>query len=288
MGMIRFSTAITLFITSSLVTISEATLINMTSYEVEGIIGNDQITINEGIFSTALTGFYDTGNLTQWYGLQNHSNNTFTQSAYNYDGRTPLPFDEKNLGNAVPLLQIGNLSLVDINGSSYAEFVLDITEEKDMLSLDTFKLFVYDDPFTSPYITSTSQLNELGTLVYDLDASADYSILIQDRGPSRSSEDLSVFVSADAFNSHADSSKVYLYTEFGNVGLVNETLNGVPTGTGLNFEVDASPDRWQVRRVGNDFVQPVPEASTIIGASVISLCMVLIALKRRKSQALPA
>lgn len=267
------------------VCLTEGTLINLTSTEVDEIAAQDQITIEEGTFIISSIGASGSGVLTRWYGLQDDNDQDHIEYGYNYDGsQNPLPFDQKTGGVMEPTLYVGDLATVVVDGNEYAEFVLDTNENDGFISLDTFQLFVYDDPYTSPYLTSRSQLNNLGSLVYDMDETVDYSILIEETGSGSGSTDLTVLVSMDTFDSYADDSKVYLFSEFGNAGSLPETHNGLPTGTSLNFGVANGFEEWGFRKSSG--IAAVPEASAVLPATLMGLIIIGHLVRKRRLSSL--
>ncbi len=260
---------------------ANATLINLTQTEVNGIVAQTEVSIGQGDFIISSIGASGSGVLSRWYGLQDDNDCDSIEYGYNYDGsRRPLPMDEKTGGVMDPELHLGDMYTVIVDGKEYVEFVLDVNENDKFISLDTFKLFVYDNPYTSPYVTNRNNLNQLGTLVYDMDATRNYSILIEETGSGSGSTDLTVLVSRDVFSGHADDAKLYLFSEFGNAGTLKETKNGVPTGNCLNFGVNSGFEEWGFRSHGD--YTPVPEASTVVTASLLSFALVLAVTRRRR------
>ena len=256
------------------------TLINLTSTEVNGIVAQTEATIGDGEFIISSIGASGSGVLSRWYGLQDDNDKDSIEYGYNYDGSEKVPMDQKTGGVMDPELHIGELYTVVVDGKEYVEFVLDTNENDGLISLDMFELYVYDDPYSSPYINNFSDRNQLGSLVYNMDATTNYSILIEETGSGSGSTDLTVLVSTDVFDGYSDNAKVYLFSKFGKVGTLNETVNGVPTGECLNFGVSDGFEEWGFRSRGD--YSPVPEASTVVTSSLMGVGLLAFAIYHRR------
>ena len=91
-----------------------------------------------------------------------------SKQGYNTDGR-PLQYDEKSSATFTHSLLLSNVPVVDLNGTLYREFLLDINQRNNhpLLSLDTIR----DLP--GQCRQSYRSLTGLGTPVYNLDAGKD-------------------------------------------------------------------------------------------------------------------
>ena len=258
------------------------TLINLTQTEVEGITAQSDYTIGDGEFLISSIGASGSGVLSRWYGLQDDNDDDSWEYGYNYDGsEKPLPMDEKTGGVMDPELHIGDMYTVEYNGEEYVEFVLDVNENDKLISLDSFELYVYDDPYTSPYVTNYWDRGQLGDLVYDMDESVNYSVLIEETGSGSGSTDLTVLVNKDVFDGYSADSKVYLFSKFGKAGTLQETSGGIPTGESLNFGVSDGFEEWGFRSSGGGY-SAVPEASTVVTGSLLGVGLVGFAFLRRR------
>ena len=144
------------------------------------------------------------------------STNHDTEQGYNTDGR-PLAFDENNSPQFTKSIQLGGVPLVNINGTDYREFLLDINEPDrsgaGLLSLD--KVQIYLNPTSGALNTST--LADLGALVFNLDIGPDgdsYARLNADLNPGQGKGDYFMYV-PDSLFIGAGTQYVYLYSYFG-------------------------------------------------------------------------
>ena len=141
---------------------------------------------------------------------------TFGDSGYNTAG-----IIEFGTGNRHDAINRSTLQLVDIAGTSYREFALDINEPgngNSLLSLDTVEIYLAD-------VGNLTGYNFAGaaTLIYDMDAGEDSWIKLDAKllgGPGSGSSDLLMYVPDSLFagSIYGDDPFVYLYSETGGQG----------------------------------------------------------------------
>jgi hypothetical protein len=154
------------------------------------------------------------------------------------------------------------------------------------LSLDSFQLYVNNNPSATPLVTNNSNLSQLGNLVYDLDAGQNRTVLLEERGSGSGSSDLVILVSANVFQGYAPDAKLYLYSAFGGAGTLQQTSGGVPTGTNLTFTSTGGFEEWAYSRDGMPFT-PVPEASTLVQGALMLFALgwgMMVHNRRRRKQ----
>ncbi len=99
-----------------------------------------------------------------------------TEDGYNTSGR-PIDFDVKTDPNFTRDLLAGNVPLIDVGGSDYFEFLLDLNEPShgqfSPISLDKLQIYSSDAGGKT-----TKILSDLGVLQYDLDGSGDSAVLL--------------------------------------------------------------------------------------------------------------
>jgi hypothetical protein len=167
--------------------------------------------------TTALVGgawFYDlaaaptgTGNIDSFVRI---SSNAGTEQGYNTSGR-PVPFDENTSPTFTRDLQLSAVPIVNIGGTNYREFLLDInqTSNDPLLSLDEVRV----------YQAATGGINSntfagLGTAIYDMDAGGadNWVKLNYNLNSGSGSGDMLLYVPTSLFGA---GQFVYLYSEFG-------------------------------------------------------------------------
>ena len=159
-----------------------------------------------------------------------------TESGYNTSDR-PLSYEENTSPTFTKSILLSEVPIVEINGIQYYEFRLDINQldSSPLLSLDALKLYTSDvtSGDLSGLITSAS-FTSLTTLVYDLDALQDSSILLDySLQPGSGRSDMFFYVEVDqvldpdgpggtpALN--PEETYITLYSEFGAVGELGDT-----------------------------------------------------------------
>ena len=143
-------------------------------------------------------------------------------------------------------LPLSNVPVVDLNGTLYREFLLDINQNKNgpgrLLSLDTIEIY------QGSAGNLTNHPTGLGTLVYNLDAGKDNWIKMDySLNAGSGSGDMFAYIPNSLFGA---GNFVYLYSMFG------ATNNS-------EFPNNASFEEWAVRK-GGDTPPTVPLPGALI------------------------
>jgi hypothetical protein len=181
-----------------------------------------------------------TGVIDSFVRIQNNG----TEQGYNTSGR-PVAFHEKTDPNFTRALLLTEVPVVTIGGVAYREFGLDINEpasgNQRFLSLD--KLMIFQSPTGT---MTTSNLNMLGHLVYNLDATGDNWIKLDYRlGSGSGSGDMFAYINNSLFTS--SNPYVTLYSQFGS-----------------NFGSAAGFEEWWVREGQSAATAPIPEPTSLL------------------------
>jgi hypothetical protein len=171
--------------------------------------------------------------------------NAAVEQGYNTDYR-PLQFDENNSSSFTHSLLLSDVPTVDLGGTLYREFLLDINQNKTgdgrLLSLDALQIYQADVGDLHGYPTGW------GTPVYNLDASTDnYILLDYSLNNGSGSGDMFAYIPDSAFSDSLD--YVYLYSMFG-----------------VENPNTASYEEWAVR---TDVTSPPPPPPVPVPAAVI-------------------
>lgn len=158
------------------------------------------------------------------------------QQGYNTDYR-PVEFDEDTTATFTHSLLVSEVPTVNINGSYYLEFLLDINQNgQNILSMDALEIAVHD----SGNLTDYSVL--FASTVYDLDSGVDNWVLLDYSLNGGSGQgDLLAYIPESLFEGLGD--YIYLYSRFGE-----------------NSAADDGFEEW-ARGVGEPVI---PEPSTIL------------------------
>ncbi len=174
--------------------------------------------------------------------------NKAISEGYNTDAR-PLELDENNSPQFTRSLLLTDVPIVDIRGTLYREFMLDINQKGtvsgSLLSLDTMEIYLADAGNLTGYPGG------LGTLIYDMDTGDDEWILLDYKlNHGSGSGDMLAYI-PDSLLVGGD--YVYLYSRFGE-----------------NHAINAGFEEWAVR-IGEPLpVIPSP-ASIMLGSIGIGL-----------------
>ncbi len=190
-----------------------------------------------------------------------------------FEASTPNGFNE--------LLKVGEL----VANNGYYQFSLDINEPgsnpNKFLSVDRLRLYVESAaPYTTdpnPLPKTVTNLTQLGTLVYDMDATADNSILLDySLAGGSGSDDMTFLIPISRFSGFNANAYVYLYAEHGAQGTF---LDGFENNAG-GF------DEWAVLDVSDkttrppvQYMRPIPEPSALMLFGVGIMAM----LRRRRN-----
>jgi hypothetical protein len=192
-----------------------------------------------------------------------------TEQGYNYDGTSAVPFDQVG-GVGIPHQPITAIPIVTINGTQYMRLNFDANNSGGLVLTD-FRMYV-NNSGSSVFVNSTSNLSNLGTLVYDFNAGAGGpNTLTMTAFPSGSGTDnmsinipLSV-VLGQGFN--FNTANVYFFASFAN--------------TDGGFE-EFAIDKSQPVNIGS----LMPEAQPVWGGgamAVLGLGGMVIARRRRRA-----
>lgn len=138
---------------------------------------------------------------------------------YNTDGR-PTAFNENSSPVFTHSLLVSDVPIVNIGGTDYRQFLLDINQRnrRPLLSLDELQIYLNA---TDGDLTTTT-LASLGTLIYDLDAVEESRIeLDASLNHGSGSGDMFAYI-PDSLFTGSDTQFVYFYSKFG----VNNRNNG--------------------------------------------------------------
>ena len=163
-----------------ILTFSFATLFVLTPQKSHAVIldltGGGNGFIDAAYFQWMDSQSTGTGVIDSFVRLQNRE----SEEGYNTSGRPLTNWPDVNTSPVFTRdLTLGSVPIVNIGGTDYREFLLDInqTSNNPLLSLDQIKIYL-----GSSGGLTTATLSDLGTLVYNLDASAnnwiklDYSL----------------------------------------------------------------------------------------------------------------
>jgi len=196
---------------------------------IQSFVGTDTASPNDAIFRQAVPSLNaGSGNLASFLRVQAGP----TEQGYNTDGK--LEFNSKG-GGFTHALPLSAVQVVSRDGAVYAEFVLDINENSERISLDEFQLFTDTRRDLSGYSLLTEKLAGL-TPVYDMDVVQDTIVKLGDLRNPRNTviftganssgsgvADGFVYVRADILGNYnptsgwenGNSTFVYLFTKFG-------------------------------------------------------------------------
>lgn len=201
--------------------------------------------VNGAFFTT--NDFAATGSGVIYSFVRVQSNETIVQG-YNTDGR-PLPYDENNSPTFTRSLQLTSVPIVNMGGTNYREFFLDINQLNNSPNISLDRLIVWLAA-SGDYKGAT--LNPAGSsLVYSLDigVNGDSSVLLNYALNSGSgSGDLFVYIPDSLF---VGGTYVYLYSQF--------SLNND------GFE------EWAVRSATPPPPVPEPTSMLLLGLGLVGL-----------------
>lgn len=207
-------------------------------------------TANGAIFQFDTTQPTGTGVLQPFVRMQA----TGTEQGYNTSGR-PVAFDENSTANWTHDVQLQDLRIV----GDYYEFILDINEPgvvpESLLSLDEIQIYT-----SSVGGKTTTNLSQLGTLRYDLDAGEDNHILMDYLNAGSGVADMRALIPVSAFAGASPTDYMYFYSQFG-------LQEGAAAGSG-------SADGYEEWAV-------VPEPAS---AGLLLMAMGLLLRRRRRSK----
>ena len=155
-----------------------------------------------------------TGVIRSFVRLQSPGNET-TEAGHNTDDR-PLQNDENNSAQFTRSLLIDDLAVFEVDGTDYYKLLLDLNEPNGrgqaLISLDEFELYQAATPTLNGY-DATTKFGSDATLVYDLDATTDQYLKLNDTSSGSGTGDLFALVPTSFFGGAGD--YLYLYSSFG-------------------------------------------------------------------------
>jgi hypothetical protein len=199
-------------------------------------------TLNNALFQSAGTNV-TTANQTLTPFLRFNAN-AATVQGYNSSGR-PLRFNEDSSGPFTRNIQLSDLTAVNVNGTSYYEFFLNVNEPgattQNTVSLD--QLNIYTGPTGS---MTTNALGLLGTRRFQLDEGANNWVVIRDMNTAANTVDARILIPTANFAGASQSDFVYLFARMGDFAnaqggfeefsiITNGVVIPLPTTAGLGM-----------------------------------------------------
>jgi len=175
--------------------------------------GSGTGTINGAVFNNVTRTGSGSGILDSFVRI--HSNDP-TEQGYNTDHR-PLEYDENNSSTFTHALSLSAVPIVDLGGTLYREFLLDINEDEAkksedyLLSLDTIEIYLAGSGSLTGHPTFGGQ----ATLIYNLIPGSQDNWILLDASMSTGSgtADMYAYIPNALFDLPGDF--VYLYSHFG-------------------------------------------------------------------------
>lgn len=203
---------------------------------------------------------------------------TGTERGYNTDAR-PVEFDTKDQNQWTHSLNVSTLAQVNINGTNYYKFSLDINEQGSpsgsLLSMDDFRVYLGNSASLTGW---NDGFGSNSVKVYDIDAghqgnkTLDVTVEMDYRlGHGSGSGDLNVYIPVAKFQGYGSEFQwVYLYSSFGN-----------PNNSDAGFE------EWWAQK-GTSSPPPPPNpvpapAGALLGLIGLGSCLLGRAFRRRVS-----
>lgn len=217
-------------------------------------------TINGAIFQQINAQSTGTGVIDAFLRIQNNG----IEEGYNTDYR-PTSYNENPSIQFTRSLLLTSIPTVNLNGTLYREFLLDINEAKNTkstLSLDAIQIFQAN---AGNLHGTLAQLQTSWTQIYDLDAGGDNWIKLDySLNPGSGGGDMLAYI-PDALFKAEYGPYVYLYSLFGK-----------------NIAADSGFEEWSVRVVKDDTIVTPPPAVPAPGAMILAaMGMTLVGYLRR-------
>jgi hypothetical protein len=237
-----------------------------TPYTVDLTSPSASASINGALFN------YDnissgSGSYTSMFRIQNNT----TEQGYNYDGTSALPFDQQG-GVAIPHQLLSALPVVTIGGVQYIRLNFDANNANGLVLTD-FRMYV-NDSGSPVYVTSTANLSNLGTLVYDFNAGGANTLTMTKFKSGSGTDDMSINIPLS----------VIMGQGF-NLSTANAYFFATLTSSNSGFE-EFAVDKSLTTTVGTTLL---PEARPIWGgAGMAALAAVGMVVARRRRQAADA
>lgn len=184
-----------------------------------------------------------TGSIQSFLRIQGPSAETTPiEKGYNTDGTVEYDTMDDSFTHSIMLQEI---KLVNLGGTWYREFLLDINEpagDKSVISLDVLEIYVNSSNTLTGYVTPG-----LSTLVYEMAGDMTYDYVLLDNEVSSSGSgrvDMLLLIPDSLFDPYLDTDYVYMYNQFGNYA-----------ASGNGFE------EWALDDPANP---PIPEPATLL------------------------
>jgi MYXO-CTERM domain-containing protein len=188
---------------------ASATTVDLTTLESGEING---AIFNRDDFATAGTGVIEPIVRIDAAGTQ------ATSQGYNTSAR-PVAYDENTDPNFTRDITLGEIPRVDIGGTLYLQFFLDINEprgaDQEFLSLDLVNIYTNPSNFSDG--NNPSDHTMLGTLRYEMSTMLGENQVLLDFtfNPGSGAGDMEMLVPLSNFAGAADSDYLFLYSHFG-------------------------------------------------------------------------
>jgi len=228
--------------------------------------------INRAIFSVDTSIPSGTGIFTRdTQGVFETIQETGVEQGYNTSASNIM--DTKRVPQFNYELQFSDLHVVDIGGSLYVPFLLDINEPgnaNNLLVLDDVRIFtsiVSGASYpTLASMLSTPNLNQVYSLDNTVGETLSYVLLDYNRvGSGSGGADMGMFIPLDVFNGTRGSDYVYLYSKFG----------GDLVSTGIDGSASGGFEEWTL----GAGAAPIPEPGSAVLIGGVGL---LVLLRRRR------
>ena len=157
--------------------------------------------INGAYFKQYIDGGAGSGNIDAFVRIQSNG----VEQGYNTDYR-PLEFNEKNSPFTHSLL-LSDVPLITKNGTSYREFLLDLNQNTQFLSLDDLKIALHASGNLIGYSTI------FASPIYDIDAGEDNWVKLDSLNAGSGEGDMLFCIPDSLFT--GPNQYVYLYSRFG-------------------------------------------------------------------------
>lgn len=197
---------------------------------------------------------------------------TGTERGYNTDAR-PVEFDTKDQNQWTHSLPLNTLTPVEINGTQYYQFLLDINEQGNargsLLSLNDVQIYLGNAPDLTGF-TSGSGFGSNSVPVYNLDSTEDNTVELNYKlNHGSGSGDMFMYVPVSYFQGFGGQYQyVYLYSAF-----------GTPHASDAGFEEWAALTGGKGSTGGGN---PVPAPPGLVLAGVGFGCMFIGRLRLRR------